>query len=359
MKDQAEPRIVPRAGHPARIANPEPFAEDLREETRLRPLALEEFIGQPSLREQLRIFLDAAKRRGEALDHVLFHGPPGLGKTTLASILAHELGVEITHTSGPVIERAGDLAGLLTNLGPRGVLFVDEIHRLSPVIEEYLYPALEDFTLDILLDRGPSARTMKINLERFTLVGATTRSGLLSAPLRARFGMTLRLDYYAFEDLAAIVRRAAGILGTEIEPDAALEIARRARGTPRVANRLLRRVRDVALVRADGRVTLAITREALRLLEVDERGLDEMDRRLLEALITKYQGGPVGLNTLAVVVGEEPGTLEDVYEPFLVQEGFLKRTARGREATALAYRHLGLKPPHGMVREGHPELPLP
>lgn len=360
MKDQAEPRILPRAGHPARIANPEPFAEDLREESRLRPLALEEFIGQPSLREQLRIFLDAAKRRGEALDHVLFHGPPGLGKTTLASILAHELGVEITHTSGPVIERAGDLAGLLTNLGPRGVLFVDEIHRLSPVVEEYLYPALEDFTLDILLDRGPSARTMKINLERFTLVGATTRSGLLSAPLRARFGMTLRLDYYAFEDLAAIVRRAAGILGTEIEPDAALEIARRARGTPRVANRLLRRVRDVALVRADGRVTLGITREALRLLEVDERGLDEMDRRLLEALITKYQGGPVGLNTLAVVVGEESGTLEDVYEPFLVQEGFLKRTPRGREATALAYRHLGLAPPRGMiVRDAHPELPLP
>lgn len=360
MKDQAEPRTPPRrAEQPARLADPEPFAEDLREESRLRPLALAEFVGQPNLREQLRIFLDAAKRRGEALDHVLFHGPPGLGKTTLASILAHELGVEITHTSGPVIERPGDLAGLLTNLGPRGVLFVDEIHRLSPVVEEYLYPALEDFTLDILLDRGPSARSLKINLERFTLVGATTRSGLLSAPLRARFGMTLRLDYYAAEDLASIVRRAAGIFGTEIEPDAALEIARRSRGTPRVANRLLRRVRDVALVRADGRVTLGITREALRLLAVDERGLDEMDRRLLEALIGKYQGGPVGLSTLAVVVGEESGTLEDVYEPFLVQEGFLKRTPRGREATPLAYRHLGLEPPRGMERSDQPELPMP
>ena len=359
MKDQAEPREATRRGEqPSRLADPEPFAEDLREESRLRPLALEEFVGQPALREQLRIFLDAARRRGEALDHVLFHGPPGLGKTTLASILAHELGVEMTHTSGPVIEKAGDLAGLLTNLGPRGVLFVDEIHRISPVVEEYLYPALEDFMLDIMIDRGASARTLKINLEKFTLVGATTRSGLLSAPLRARFGMTLRLDYYAPDDLAAIVTRSARILATEIEPEAALEIARRARGTPRVANRLLRRVRDVALVKADGRVTLPVTRDALRLLEVDERGLDEMDRRLLEALIDKYQGGPVGLNTLAVVVGEESGTLEDVYEPFLVQEGFLKRTPRGREATPLAYHHLGLQPPRG-ARSQQPELPLP
>jgi Holliday junction DNA helicase RuvB len=291
---------------------------------------------------------------------VLFHGPPGLGKTTLAAILAHELGVEITHTSGPVIERPGDLAGLLTNLGPRGILFVDEIHRLSPVVEEYLYPALEDFTLDILLDRGPSARSLKINLERFTLVGATTRSGLLSSPLRARFGMTLRLDYYGAEDLARIVRRSASILDVAIEDDAALEIARRARGTPRVANRLLRRVRDVALIRGDGRCTMALAREALSLLEVDERGLDEMDRRLLDALITKYAGGPVGLNTLAVVVGEEAGTLEDVYEPFLVQEGFIKRTARGREATALAWTHLGLRPPASAARvPAQPELPLP
>jgi Holliday junction DNA helicase RuvB len=347
------------------MTDPEPFAEDLREESRLRPLALSEFVGQPAIREQLHIFLEAARRRGEAMDHVLFHGPPGLGKTTLAAIVAHELGVEMTHTSGPVIERPGDLAGLLTNLGPRGILFVDEIHRLSPVVEEYLYPALEDFTLDILLDRGPSARSLKLNLERFTLVGATTRSGLLSSPLRSRFGVTLRLDYYGAEDLAAIVRRSAGILGVEISPDAAVEIASRARGTPRVANRLLRRVRDFALIKADGRITLPVTREALRLLEVDERGLDEMDRRLLDALISKYQGGPVGLTTLAVVVGEEAGTLEDVYEPFLIQEGFLKRTARGREATPLAYTHLGYQPPASAAAPavraagGQSELPLP
>jgi Holliday junction DNA helicase RuvB len=279
------------------------------------------------------------------MDHLLLHGPPGLGKTTLAAIVAHELGVEFTHTSGPVIERPGDLAGLLTNLGPRGVLFVDEIHRLSPVVEEYLYPALEDFTLDIMLDRGPSARSLKLNLERFTLIGATTRSGLLSSPLRARFGVTLRLDYYGAEDLAKIVRRSARILETPLEDEAAIEIARRARGTPRVANRLLRRVRDVALVRSDGRISPELTREALRLLEVDERGLDEMDRRLLEALISRYRGGPVGLTTLAV-------------EPFLVQEGLIQRTSRGRVATPLAYSHLGLAMP-GVVAEGpQSELPL-
>ena len=354
-----------RREHAGRMTDPEPFAEDLKEESRLRPPSLAEFIGQPAIREQLQIFLEAARRRGEAMDHVLFHGPPGLGKTTLAAIVARELGVEITHTSGPVIEKPGDLAGLLTNLGPRGVLFVDEIHRLSPVVEEYLYPALEDFTVDILLDRGPSARTLKLNLERFTLVGATTRAGLLSAPLRARFGVTLRLDYYGAEDLAGIVRRSAGILGVETRPEAAVEIASRARGTPRVANRLLRRVRDFALIKADGRITLPVTREALQLLEVDERGLDEMDRRLLDALISKYGGGPVGLNTLAVVVGEEAGTLEDVYEPFLIQEGFLKRTARGREATPLAYRHLGYPPPPAPgappipAAGGQSELPLP
>ena len=352
-----------RPEHPARVADPEPFGEDLQEESRLRPAKLDEFVGQPALKEQLAIFIEATRRRGEALDHVLFHGPPGLGKTTLASILARELGVEITHTSGPVIERPGDLAGLLTNLGPRGILFVDEIHRLSAVVEEYLYPALEDFTLDILLDRGPSARSLKLNLERFTLVGATTRAGLLSAPLRARFGVTLRLDYYGAQDLAGIVRRSAAILGVTISADAAVEIARRARGTPRVANRLLRRIRDFSSIKSDGTIALAVTREALRLLEVDERGLDDMDRRLLEALVTKYQGGPVGLNTLAVVVGEEAATLEDVYEPFLIQEGFLKRTARGREATPLAYQHLGHAVPATADRASRapqqPELPLP
>jgi holliday junction DNA helicase RuvB len=351
------PRDPGPVGPAPRIADPEAFPEDIREESRLRPLSLEDFVGQPLVREQLGIFLEATRRRGDALDHVLFHGPPGLGKTTLASILAHELGVEITHTSGPVIERPGDLAGLLTNLGPRGILFVDEIHRLSPVVEEYLYPALEDFTLDILLDRGPSARSLKINLEHFTLVGATTRSGLLSSPLRARFGMTLRLDYYAPEDLTRIVTRSASILKVEIDAAAAAEIARRSRGTPRVANRLLRRVRDVALIRGDGRIDLAIAREALRLLEVDGRGLDEMDRRLLDALITKYAGGPVGIGSLAVVVGEEAGTLEDVYEPYLVQEGFIKRTSRGREATPLAYAHLGHPVPG--ARPSQPELPLP
>ena len=343
-----------------RVADPDRLEEDAQDEPKLRPLALDEFVGQESIREQLSIFIDAAKHRGEALDHVLFHGPPGLGKTTLAAILAQELGVELTHTSGPVIEKAGDLAGLLTNLGPRGILFIDEIHRLSAVVEEYLYPALEDFTLDIMLDRGPSARSLKINLERFTLVGATTRSGLLSSPLRARFGVTLRLDYYAAEQLTRIVTRSAGIFGCELDPDAALEIARRSRGTPRVANRLLRRVRDYATIRADGRVTLAVAREALRMLDVDELGLDEMDRRLLDALIHKYQGGPVGLSTLGVVVGEEANTLEDVYEPFLIQQGLIKRPARGREATPQAYRHLGLVPPAALeaAEVPQPELPL-
>ncbi len=355
-----EPR-TPQA--PSRIADPEAFPEDVRDEKTLRPSQLDDFVGQPQVRQQLGIFLAAARQRQEAMDHVLFHGPPGLGKTTLAAILAHELGVEITHTSGPVIERPGDLAGLLTNLGPRGILFIDEIHRLSPVVEEYLYSALEDFTLDILLDRGPSARSLKLTLDPFTLVGATTRSGLLSAPMRARFGVTLRMDFYAAEDLAHIVRRSAGILAAPIDEDAALEIARRSRGTPRVANRLLRRVRDFALIKADGLVTREVTRQALALLEVDQRGLDEMDRRLLEAMIQRYDGGPVGLQSLAVVLGEDAGTLEDVYEPFLVQEGLIRRTARGREATREAYEHLGLAVPSRLQGGGaeplQPELPLP
>ncbi len=358
MKPGTPRRSFARPPRAERVADPAPRPEDLQEEGRLRPFTLDEFVGQPQIKEQLRVFLAAARQRGEALDHVLLHGPPGLGKTTLATILAHELAVEISHTSGPVVERAGDLAGLLTNLGPRGMLFVDEVHRLNPVVEEYLYPALEDFTLDVLLDRGPSARSIKLNLERFTLVGATTRAGLLSAPLRARFGLTLRLDYYSAEDLVRIVTRSAGILGVDLEADAAFEVARRARGTPRVANRLLRRVRDYAQVRADGRITLPVAREALRMLEVDERGLDDMDRRLLEALVRTYAGGPVGLNTLAVAVGEEAGTLEEVYEPFLIQEGFIKRTSRGREATRLAYQHVAAAPARP-PDPGQAELPLP
>ena len=357
----------PAREHPSRLADPAPFAEDVREEKRLRPPSLAEFVGQPQVREQLGIFLSAARQRGEAMDHVLFHGPPGLGKTTLASIVAHELGVEITHTSGPVIERPLDLAGLLTNLGPRGILFVDEIHRLSPIVEEYLYSALEDYTLDIMLDRGANARSMKLTLDPFTLIGATTRAGLLSAPMRARFGVSMRLDFYSAEDLLRIVLRSAGILATTVDEDAAFEIARRSRGTPRVANRLLRRVRDFALVKADGAVTMRVTREALSLLEVDERGLDEMDRRMLDALIQRYDGGPVGLQSLAVVLGEDSGTLEDVYEPFLVQEGFIRRTPRGREATRLAYEHLGQALPARLRGETvadaprdpvQPELPL-
>src|SRR5262245_5650193 len=347
LKAVPRPAEAPPSPVHERLADPAPRAEEGPLEETLRPQRLGEFIGQPQVKESLGIFLRAARERGEAPDHVLFFGPPGLGKTTLANILAKELGAEILHTSGPVIERPGDLAGLLTNLPERGVLFIDEIHRLNHVVEEYLYPAMEDYTLDILLDRGPSARSIKIQLPRFTLVGATTRAGLITSPLRARFGMTIRLDYYDPSELARIVVRSARILNVEVAEDAAVELARRSRGTPRVANRLLRRVRDFAQVRGAMQITRPVVEEALRLLEVDERGLDDMDRRLLEALIHKYEGGPVGVGTLAVVVGEEADTLEDVYEPFLIQEGFLKRTPRGRQATSLAYRHLGIEPPAG------------
>ncbi|HEV8128626.1 MAG TPA: Holliday junction branch migration DNA helicase RuvB [Candidatus Eisenbacteria bacterium] len=324
-----------------RVTDPEPLGNDRELEGSLRPRRLSEFVGQDGLREQLRIAIEAARARGEALDHVLFHGPPGLGKTTLASILASEMEVPFVQTSGPVLERAADLAGLLTNLDERGILFIDEIHRMNPVVEEYLYPAIEDFCLDIMIDRGPSARSVRIDLKRFTLVGATTRTGLLSAPLRGRFGLSARLDYYSRDQLAKIIRRSASILGVAIDTGGANEIASRSRGTPRVGNRLLRRVRDYAETRADGTITESVAKAALSLLEVDARGLDDMDRRMLEAIVVKYGGGPVGLSTIAVVVGEEPDTLEDVYEPYLIQEGFLKRTPRGREATDLAFAHLG------------------
>lgn len=346
-KKRAEPIPAERE----RVTDPEPLGNDREMEGSLRPRLLAEFTGQDGLREQLRIATEAARARGEALDHILFHGPPGLGKTTLASILAAEMGVSFVQTSGPVLERAADLAGILTNLDERGILFIDEIHRMNPVVEEYLYPAIEDFCLDIMIDRGPSARSVRIDLKRFTLVGATTRAGLLSAPLRGRFGLSTRLDYYSRDELARIIRRSASILGVSIDAAGAREIASRSRGTPRVGNRLLRRVRDYAETRADGTITTEVARAALAILEVDSRGLDDMDRRMLEAIVVKYGGGPVGLSTIAVVVGEEPDTLEDVYEPYLIQEGFLKRTSRGREATDLAFEHLG------RLRPGAPPAP--
>jgi Holliday junction DNA helicase RuvB len=342
----------PRISRAGGITNPE-ISDDERDfDQNLRPKTFAEFIGQDKLKGNLKVFIEAAKMRGEALDHVLFYGPPGLGKTTLAGIIAAELGVGMTATSGPVIERPGDLAGMLTNLAERNVLFIDEVHRLNHVVEEYLYPAMEDFTLDIMIDKGPSARSIRLNLNKFTLIGATTRAGMITSPMRARFGVVSRIGFYTPEELKAIVLRSAGILGVVIDDDGALEISRRSRGTPRIANRLLRRVRDFAQVKGQGKVTLEIARHSLEALEVDERGLDEMDKRIITTIMDKFAGGPVGINTLATAVGEEEGTIEEVYEPYLVQEGFLERTPRGREVTDIARKHFG-RPVRGGAHGEH------
>jgi Holliday junction DNA helicase RuvB len=329
------------------VTTPEVLPEETSAEAALRPSRLDEFVGQEQVKASLQIAIDAARARGETLDHLLFFGPPGLGKTTLAMLVAREMGVQLRTTSGPVLEKPGDLVGLLTTLAPGDILFIDEIHRMRPQLEEFLYPAMEDFRVDVRIADGPRAQTIPMTVERFTLIGATTRFGMLTPPMRARFGLVERLNFYPAEDLQTIIERSASILSVPIDREGAREIARRSRGTPRVANRLLRRVRDYAQVRADGVITTAVAQEALARLNVDEFGLDDMDARILTTIIEKFGGGPVGLNTVAIAVGEDSGTLEEVYEPYLIQQGFLERTPRGRCTTAQAYKRFGMKPPAG------------